>query len=342
MLGCGREWPVELDAVAQRGGRVVDDACADAVVDEMQRLSRHAFGVEGERKDVVRGRVVTNGDQLAHQLLVHAHEAAVLLSRQRAEADPAEMFKEVGDRVRRKHHLELAGVDCGGALVALARVDHLGGESVDVERVDVSGVTRRVAATVVAARDADEARLRRRRGTPHTGSGDDCGRPRAGTQRAVRVDVVRSGCTGDDRHETSALFRCRRCCCRRERDRPAGAEIGRGQWRDVRARGDAPALFRRLQCALDRILIETAHLADTDAAVVDQAHTYGAGSLGDALMNLVAGEPRQLARVIDDDDFGIAALQTRERCVADCEQLVVAAHRAGSTFTLRKRQGAAP
>ncbi len=140
MFGCGREWPVDVDAVAQCGGCVVHDAGAYPVVDEVHRLRRHTLGVERKRKDVTRGCVVTDGDELAHQLLVHAHEAAVLLRRERTEPHPAEMFEQVGDGVRGEHHLVVARIDRGGTLVALARVDDLGRETVDVERVDVGGM----------------------------------------------------------------------------------------------------------------------------------------------------------------------------------------------------------
>ena len=40
--------------------------------------------------------------ELAHQPLAHAHEAAVLLHRQGAEADPREVLEQVGDRIRRE------------------------------------------------------------------------------------------------------------------------------------------------------------------------------------------------------------------------------------------------
>jgi hypothetical protein len=84
------------------------------------------------------------------------------------------------------------------------------------------------------------------------------------------------------------------------------------------------------------------HLADPRPARVDQAHSDVARSLGHALVDLVAREPGQLAAIVDDDDLGLAVREAGEGLVTDVEQLVLVAHRAGSTRTLRKRHGAAP
>ncbi len=151
-----------------------------------------------------------------------------------------------------------------------------------------------------------------------------------------------AGSASHDRDEPSSLFRCCRRRRRRERNRSIGVVVGCRQRRNVGTRGDAPAFLGGLQRARNSVLTETAHLTNPDTAVVDQSNADIARFFGDALMDLVAGKPRQLARVINDDDLGITALQTRECLVADREQLVVAAHRAGSTLTLRKRHGAAP
>src|SRR4029077_169256 len=59
-------------------------------------------------------------------------------------------------------------------------------------------------------------------------------------------------------------------------------------------------------------------------------------------MNLVAGEARQLASRAGDDHLRLPVLQGCECPVPDGEQLVVGIHLAGSTRTLRKRQGAEP
>ena len=86
----------------------------------------------------------------------------------------------------------------------------------------------------------------------------------------------------------------------------------------------------------------TANFTDTGSATIDEAHPDVAESLRHALVNLVAREPGELAVVVDDDDLGLAMVEAGERLLADAQQLVVVAHREGSTRTLRKRHGAAP
>ena len=83
------------------------------------------------------------------------------------------------------------------------------------------------------------------------------------------------------------------------------------------------------------------HLADAAPAVVDETDANEPGAFGDALVNLVAGEPGQLAVIVEDHHLGLAVLEPGERLVAKREQLG-GAHRAGSTRTLRNRHGAAP
>ena len=86
----------------------------------------------------------------------------------------------------------------------------------------------------------------------------------------------------------------------------------------------------------------TAHLTDADAAAVDQPDPHVPGSFGDTLVNLVAGEPGQLALRVADDHLCLTMSKRRQSGVALGEQVITAAHRAGSTRTFWNRHGAAP
>jgi hypothetical protein len=86
-------------------------------------------------------RVVADGDRVTHQSLADAHETAVLLHREGAESHPGQVFEQVGHGVRRQDDLVVGGRDRGRSLVALAGVNDLGRDAVDVECADVGGVT---------------------------------------------------------------------------------------------------------------------------------------------------------------------------------------------------------
>ena len=86
----------------------------------------------------------------------------------------------------------------------------------------------------------------------------------------------------------------------------------------------------------------TAHLSDADAPAVDQPNPDVTESLADTLMDLVPRKTGQLAARVGDDHLRLSASEGRKCPVPQSEQLVIGAHRAGSTRTLRKRHGAAP
>jgi hypothetical protein len=114
------------------------------------------------------------------------------------------------------------------------------------------------------------------------------------------------------------------------------------QWRDGRLAGDAPAVLSRGEGTLDGAAVVTAHLADAGSPAVDQPNPHVPESLGDTLVNLVAGEPGQLAPRVADDHLCFTVSERREGAVTHGEQVITATHRAGSTRTFWKRHGAAP
>ena len=111
-FGAGRPWPVERDAVARGGLGVVDDAAADARLDQRHALLGDALEVEPQRAGRRGSRPSsTIGHEVDADPLAGLDEAALLLDGQRREAEVAEHVEEVDDGVLLEDDRVVAGVD---------------------------------------------------------------------------------------------------------------------------------------------------------------------------------------------------------------------------------------
>ena len=333
------------DAVPGGGLGVVDDAGADAAIEERHPLLGDPLVVERHRQAGRVGSVVGDGHEVTGDPLADLDERALLLDRQGAEPEVAEHVHQVDDGVFLEDDRVVAGLERPGVDGRASLGCRLPAQCRGIDRRRVDGRRLGIAGAAIGAHgDRDELRRRPLAGRLDAARVGDRHALRRRGERPVRGDA---GLVGRGDHRPGALgssFRGR-----------GGSGVGEGR----RQLADEPSRLREPRPVLelldiagdragtfdeasDAVVVGPTRRRDAHPLADDEAEIAGRARLGDVLVDLAVGEAGQLGVVGGDQCLGLGRAGRdgqRDGPPGDRQPLrgAVAAQLSTPTWTFRKR-----